>query len=212
MNKAVSSNKFTASFTIKNQVMKNFKFTGANIAAALLILAYFFPWVSILGGGMSGFKLTTTGISPGMLSMMFSGITRLLMVLVILVPVCGVIILYQNVTGNKKFDKYFKSAHIVPALFLIIGLAVLYFKMQPDTPEFAATDGFGEEYARASSRMMRDLSPGLFDILSIGMYISLAAGIYLLLVAMGKVKDKEYYKPAEAPVKQENQNNEPPVA
>lgn len=192
--------------------MKNFKFTGANIAAAVLILAYFFPWVSILGGGMSGFKLTTTGISPGMLSMMFSGITRLLMILVIIVPVCGAIILYQNATGNKKFDKYFKPAHIVPALFLIIGLVVLYFKMQPDTPEFTAADGFGQEYARASRQMMRDLSPGLFDILSIGMYISLAAGIYLLLVAMGKIKDKEYYKPAQTATQTQSQDNQPPLA
>ena len=191
--------------------MKNFKFTGVNIAAALLILAYFFPWVSILGGGMSGFKLTTTGISPGMLSMMFSGINRLLMLLVIIVPVCGAIILYQNVTGNKKFDKYFKTAHIVPALFLIAGLVILYFKMKPETPEFTGGGGELEEYSRVSRSMMRDLSPGLFDILSFGVYASLAAGIYLLLVAMGKVKDKEYYKPAETAAKPENQNNEPPA-
>lgn len=192
--------------------MKNFKFTGVNIAAALLILAYFFPWVSVLGDGMSGFKLTTTGISPGMLSMLISGINRLLMILIIAIPLCGAVILYQNVTSEKKFAKYYRPAHFIPALLLIVGLIVLHFKMQPDAPELAGGGAFGEEYARAGRQMMRDLSPGLFDVLSIGLYISLAAAIYLLLIASGKIKDKEYYKPADTPVQTQSQDNQPPVA
>ena len=32
------------------------------------------------------------------------------------------------------------------------------------------------------------MAPGLFDVLALGAYLSLAAGIYLVLVAIGKVR------------------------
>ena len=191
--------------------MSNFKFTGANIAAALLILAYFFPWVTAMGAmSLSGFSITSNGISPGMLSVFIKGIDRLLMVLVLVIPLSGALILYQNVTGNKNFNKYYKPAHIVPAVVLVLGLLMLYFKMKPDAPEIAREDlgGYGEAM-KNMSRSMRDMSPGLFDVLGFGIYISLAAGIYLLLVSMGKVKDKEYYKPAAAVASQGDNNNPP---
>lgn len=178
--------------------MKNFKFTGVNIAAVLLILAFFFPWFSAMGAmSMSGFSITTTGISPGMLGIFLKGLDRLLMVLIVIIPVSAGIILYQNVSGNTKFDKYYRPAHFIPAIILIVGLVLLYFKMKPDVPDFAGEDfdGYNQSF-RNLSRSVRDMSPGLFDVLGFGVYASLAAAVYLLLAAMGKIKDKEYYKPA----------------
>lgn len=194
--------------------MKNFKFTGVNIAAAILILAYFLPWFTAMGSvSMSGFSITSNGISPGMLGMFLKGLDRLLMVLIVVIPVSGAIILYQNITGNKKFDKFYKPAHLVPAVVLIAGLVMIYFKIKPDAPD-AASAGFGEygDTMRNVSRSMRDMSPGLFDVLALGVYISLAAAVYLLLVSMGKVKDKEYYKPAAATNVNKGDNNNPPVS
>lgn len=180
--------------------MTNFKFTGTNIAAAVLVLAYFFPWISFIGvSSMSGFSITSTGVSPGMMKFFLGGPDRLLMVLVILVPVCGALILYQNVSGEKKFEKYYKPAHLAPAIFLLLGIVILYFKLAPDTPKSSGmviSDRF-------THNMNNNFMPGIFDVLSIGVYISLAAAIYLLLVSMGRVKDKEYYKPS---------GNEPPAA
>ncbi|MEO6669654.1 MAG: hypothetical protein ABIN36_09285 [Ferruginibacter sp.] len=174
--------------------MNNFKFTGANIAAAVLILAYFFPWVSGLGQSMNGFSIASNGVSPGMLAHFISGVSRLFMILTILVPVCAGIILYQNVTGNKKFEQFYKLSHIVPAAYLIGAIVFLYFKMKPDTS--ATEDGmFGP-----MRRTISDMSPGVFDIMSFGIYLSILAAIYLALVSMGKIKDKEYYKPTTATV------------
>lgn len=149
---------------------------------------------------MSGFSITTNGISPGMLGMFLKGLDRLLMVIVIVVPISGAIILYQNVTGNKKFDKYYKPAHLVPAVVLILGIVLLYFKMKPETHEMSKMygDEFSEQMNRMTSRM-NDMAPGVFDVLALGVYISLIAAIYLLLVSIGKVKDKEYYNPAATP-------------
>jgi len=168
--------------------MKNFKFTGVNIAAAILVIAFFFPWVSAMGNlSMSGFSITTTGISPGMLSMAVNGFSRLFMILVALVPLSGAVILYQNITGNMQFNKYHSPAHIVPSVILIAGMLMLYFKMKPSVPD--ALDG----YSMVGLSKMQSMAPGLFDILGTGTYISIAASLYLLLVNMGKIKDKEYY-------------------
>ena len=176
--------------------MSNVKFTGVNITAALLILGFFFPWVTILGGAsMSGFSIVSTGISPGMLSFLIQGLNRLLMVLILVVPLSGAIILYQNFSGSKKFDRFYKPAHFIPAVTIIAGLTLLYFKMKPDPP---AENFGGYGYTQGISRQLNDLSPSLFDIMGFGVYLTLAASIYLLLVSMGKVKDKEYYKPAPA--------------
>ena len=174
----------------KQSKMKNVKFTGVNISAALLVLAYFFPWFSAAGtSSLSGFSITTNGISPGMLSMFLSGFDRILMILIIVVPLSGAVILYQNITGNKKFDKYYRPAHFIPAIVLLLGMILVYFKMKPDVPS-------GDDvYARAM-RSASSMAPGLFDVLALGAYLSLAAAIYLVLVAVGKVKDKEYYTPA----------------
>lgn len=170
--------------------MNNIKFTGTNIAAALLVLAYFFPWAGVMTLTLSGFSITSNGISPGILAGAINGLPRLFMTLAILVPAGGAIILYQNITGNKKFDKFYKPAHIVPALYLILGIVGLYFKMKPDAPDVDDGGMFGH-----MSRQMSDLAPGAFDILSFGVYLCLAAAIYLLLVSLGKIKDKVYYNP-----------------
>jgi hypothetical protein len=169
--------------------MSNIKYTGANIAAALLILAYFFPWASVVTLSMSGFTLTSNGVSPGMMAYFISGFTRFFLILAVLVPASGAIILYQNITGNKKFQKFYKPAHIVPALYLIGGIIALYFKMKPDAPDVE------NEFFPGMSSRIADMGPGAFDILSFGVYLSLVAAVYLLLVGMGKVKDKEYYRP-----------------
>lgn len=175
--------------------MSNIKFTGTNIAAAILILFYFFPWVDITAVSLSGFNLTSKGISPGIFSYFISGIGRLYMVLAILVPISGAIILNQNITGSMKFAKYFKLAHILPALYFIVGIIGLYFKMKPDVPQ---ATGFGGAFDQMSSRMS-DMSPGVFDVIAVGFYVSVLSAIYLLLVNLGKIKDKEYYKPTPAP-------------
>ena len=39
------------------------------------------------------------------------------------------------------------------------------------------------------------MAPGVTDVLTFGIYLSLIAAIYLALVSLGKIKDKEYYKP-----------------
>lgn len=188
--------------------MKNVKFTGVNIAAALLVLAYFFPWFTAVGTvSMSGFSITSNGVSPGMLSMFVSGFDRLLMVLIIIVPICGVLILYQNITGNQKFAKYYKPAHLVPAVLLIAGLVMLYFKMKPEAPDLGDDMGAYGEAMRNMSRQMRSMAPGVFDVTGMGVYISLVAAVYLLLVNLGKIKDKEYYTPA--PANTNNTNNPP---
>ena len=184
--------------------MNKIKFTGTNIAAAILILFYFFPWVSVVTMSLSGFSITSNGISPGILSYFISGFSRFFMILAILVPACGALILYQNITGNKKFNKYYKPAHIIPAVFFIAGIVGLYFKMKPDAPS-----GSGGEMFSEMSRF-NDLAPGAFDILSFGVYISLVAAIYLMLVSFGKIKDREYYKPTLASTPSEENKSIPP--
>ena len=183
--------------------MSKIKFTGINIAAAILLLFYFLPWVSITPISLSGFSITTNAISPGMLAYFISGFPRLYMVLAIVVPLSAAIILYQNITGNQKFAKYYKPAHIVPALYLIAGIIGLHFEMKPSIPD--APQGYGEVYNQMS-QSVSDMVPGVFDILTFAVYISVIASLYLLLVNFGKIKDKEYYKPAAAPAASENTN------
>jgi hypothetical protein len=168
--------------------MNKFKFTGVNIAAAILVLFYFFPWVNFTAVSMSGASITSKGISPGLMSYFVNGLERLWMILAIVVPASGALILYQNVTGNNKLSKYYRLAHIVPFLYFVASIIGLYVKMKPDVPE-----GMGQMYNQIS-----DLTPGVTDVLTFGVYISLIASIYLLLVSFGKIKDKEYYKPAAA--------------
>lgn len=178
--------------------MKSVKFTGVNIAAALLILAYFFPWFTAMGSvSMSGFSVTTNGISPGMLGMFLKGFDRLLMVLIIVIPICGAVILYQNITGNQKFAKYYKPAHLLPAIFIIGGLLMLYFKMKPDVPVVSEDLGAYGEAMRNMNRSLQSMAPGVFDVIGAGVYLSLIAALYLLLVHLGKIKDKEYYTAAQ---------------
>ena len=152
---------------------------------------------------LSGFSITSNGISPGMLAYFISGFSRFFMILAILVPACGALILYQNITGNKKFNKYYRPTHIIPAVFFIAGIVGLYFKMKPDAPSGSSGEMFND-----MSRF-NDMAPGAFDILSFGVYISLVAAIYLMLVSFGKIKDKEYYKPYLAASAEENKNITP---
>lgn len=189
--------------------MKNVKFTGVNIAAALLVVAYFFPWFSAIGSvSMSGFSITSNGISPGMLGMFLKGFDRLLMVLIIIIPACGAIILYQNITGNQKFARYYKISHTLPAVIIIGGLVMLYFKMKPDTPAISDEYGAYGEAMKSMTRSINSMAPGVFDVVSMGVYLSLIAAVYLLLVNLGKIKDKEYYTAAAA---SNTDNNDTPA-
>jgi hypothetical protein len=169
--------------------MDKIKFTGTNIAAAILVLFYFFPWVSVIGLSLSGFSITSNGISPGLLSYFINGFPRCFMILAILVPASGAIILYQKITGNKRFNKYYRPAHMVPVVFLLVGITGLYFKMKPDVPSGPEAELYSD-----MSRL-NDMAPGVFDVLSFSVYMMLAASAYLALVNAGKIKDKEYYKP-----------------
>src|SRR5690242_18794798 len=139
--------------------MSKIKFTGTNIAAAILVLFYFFPWVSMTPVSMSGASITSNGVSPGLFAYFIHGGQRFFMILAILVPACGALILYQNISGDKKFSRYFKLAHIIPAAYFIIGIIGLYFKMKPDIPA-----GMGGMYNDMSSHL-RDMSPGVTDVL-----------------------------------------------
>lgn len=168
--------------------MSKIKFTGTNIAATILVLFYFFPWVSITPLSMSGASITSNGISPGLFTYFVHGSQRFFMILAILVPASGALILYQNITGDKKFSKYFKLAHLLPAAYFIIGIVGFYFKMKPEIPS-----GMEGMYNDMSSQL-RDMSPGVTDVLAFGFYLSLIASVYLALVIFGKIKDKEYYK------------------
>lgn len=173
--------------------MNNVKYTGTNIAAAVLILLFFFPWVSELGMSFSGFELTKNGISPGITAYFVKGSTRLFMLLSILVPLSAGLILYQNISGNKKFDSFYKPAHYIPFLYLAAGIIILYFKMKPDIP--SEEEMGGVQMLRGMRQMARDMAPGAFDVLGFAVYLSVAAGLYIMLVNIGKIKDKEYYKP-----------------
>jgi len=174
----------------------NFKFTGVNIASALLVIAYFFPWADGIIS-VSGYNLTGMGISPGMLSYVLSGMSRLVFVLLALVPIGGAIILFQNLTGDMRFNKYYKPAHTVPALILIGSMAVAYFKLRSAVNPAAeqVNNLYGSFGMKNMSEYMPQIdTPGLFDVLSIGAYITLAASVYLLLAGLGKIKDKEYFQ------------------
>ena len=181
--------------------MSKVKFTGVNISAAILVLCYFLPWISLTAISMSGASITSNGISPGLFAYFIHGFSRLFMVLAIIVPLSGALILYQNVSGDMKFAKYFKLAHILPAAYLVIGIVGLYFKMKPDIPE-----GMEGMYGGVS-----DMAPGVTDVLTFGIYLSLIAAIYLALVSLGKIKDKEYYKYAPTVTKPESPMAENPV-
>ena len=183
--------------------MSKIKFTGTNIAAAILILFYFFPWVDVTAFSLSGFAITSKGVSPGLFSYFVSGIGRFYMVFAILVPLCAALILNQNITGSNKFSKYYKAAHIIPALYFIIGMVGLHFKMKPELPDMP--EGYENTYNQMSAGI-NDMGPGVFDVLAFGVYISLLASVYLLLVSFGKIKDKEYYKPAAAIATTENKS------
>jgi hypothetical protein len=115
--------------------MSKIKFTGSHIAAAVLMFFYFFPWVSITPISLSGFSITTNAISPGIFAYFISGLPRFYMILAFVVPLSAAIILYQNITGNKRFSKYYKPAHIVPALYLIAGIIGLHVEMKPNIPD-----------------------------------------------------------------------------
>jgi hypothetical protein len=183
--------------------MSKIKFTGTNIAAAILVLFYFFPWVSFTVFSMSGLSITTHGISPGMFSYVTGGLSRIYMILAIIVPLCGALILYQNITGNQKFAKYYKLAHYLPAIYLIVGIIGMHFKMKPDIPE-----GMGDAYNQMASGL-NDMAPGVFDVLSFAAYLSIIAGVYLILVSIGTIKDKEYIKPATPPASPDNKSSNP---
>lgn len=189
--------------------MNTIKYTGTNIAAAILILFYFFPWAHAITFSMSGFSLLSNGISPGLMAYFISGFSRIFMILSVVVPLSGVIILYQNITGNKKFEKYYKPAHIVPAVYLLVGVVGLYFKMKPDMSAMSGMGGQDNEMFKEMTKSISDKTPGVFDVLSIGVYVSLIAAVYLLLVNMGRIKDKEYYKPTAAAPKNDNTPDSP---
>jgi hypothetical protein len=184
--------------------MSKVKFTGSNISAAILVLCYFLPWVSLTAISMSGASITSNGISPGLFAYFIHGVSRLFMVLAIVVPLSGALILYQNVSGDMKFSKYFKLAHVLPAAYLIIGILGLYFKMKPEIPE-----GMGDMYNISSQ--INDMAPGVTDVLTFGFYLSVIAAIYLALVSFGKIKDREYYKYAPTTVNPESPVIENPL-
>jgi hypothetical protein len=153
---------------------------------------------------MSGASITSNGISPGLFAYFIHGVSRLFMVLAIVVPLSGALILYQNVSGDMKFSKYFKLAHVLPAAYLIIGILGLYFKMKPEIPE-----GMGDMYNISSQ--INDMAPGVTDVLTFGFYLSVIAAIYLALVSFGKIKDREYYKYAPTTVNPESPVIENPL-
>jgi hypothetical protein len=167
--------------------MTNFKFTGQNIASALLIIAFFMPWINITLLTMSGYALTTTAISPGLLAGAFDGGTRLLMLLIALVPLSGALILWQNMATEKKYLKYMKMAHTIPLIVLVIVITILVMKTRSlGQPDYSSMGNYGY-------KMPEIPSPSVFDILGFGVYLSLAAGAYLFMVNRGKIKDKEYF-------------------
>jgi hypothetical protein len=178
--------------------MSKVKFTGSNISAAILVLCYFLPWISLTVISMSGLSITSDGIPSALFAYFIHGVSRLFMVLAIVVPLSGALILYQNVSGVQKFSKYFKLAHILPAVYLIIGIIGLYFKMKPEIPE-----EMGHMYNNMSSDI-NYMAPGVTDVLTFGFYLSVIAAIYLALVSLGRIKDKEYCKYAPTVVKPES--------
>jgi hypothetical protein len=172
----------------------NLKLSGQNIAAAAIIVAFFFPWISFIILSLSGFDLFKTAVSPGMMGEMMSGFARLLMLFLVLIPLCGAFIIWHNYKPNPKFQGYFKMAQIIPLVVLIVEVLVIIFKL-----------------VRGGSSSDNDSSgggPSVFDILGIGIYLTLAGSIYLFLIGRGIVKDKIFSGSNTTPVAE----NTPPAS
>lgn len=172
------------------QSMKQIKYTGVNIAAALIILLFFLPWLSAMGYSRTGLKILSLAVSPDAGETGFTGFFRFFSLLVILVPLSAALILYQNITGNLKFSKYYRLSLLLPVIYLLVFCIILYFgfKEQQRLQSFSLRHGY---YNDTESHAL-----GLFDILTFWFYLLFIASAYLSLVRFGKIKDKEYYKPS----------------
>jgi hypothetical protein len=161
---------------------KTFKFTGQNIAAAVLVIAYFLPWITIsFTGGFSGFDLTTTSISPGFFS-------RLLLIFLILIPACGAFILWQNYSPSPQYAKYINKAHYIPLLIIVIEIIIIYMKMKSSMG--GAMSDAGIDASDLNNLGVK--TPSVFDMFGFGIYLSILASIYLFLINRGIVKDKDF--------------------
>ncbi len=171
-----------------------FKFTGTNLAAALLLITYFFmTWISAFSIKFTGFDITSNAISPGQYGNTITGISRLALMSLALVPLASGVILFQNVTNDKRFSKYIRIAHLAPVVAILIFIVTYYFTLK------SAQDQYSQTMGSLGSFMPKVSMPALTDILSMGAYIALAAALALALYGTGKLKDKEYYTPQQAP-------------
>lgn len=181
----------------------NIQFTGTNLAAAALLLSYFFfTWVNASIISFTGFDITAKAISPGIYASTFTGLNRLALIALLALPLSAALILFQNITGDKRFEKFFRAAHLAPVAVLLVLLVGSYFKMQ------SLQSQMNEAMGSFQSFMPKVAVPGLFDILGIGAYASLAASVVLALIGTGRMKDKEYYKmPSNTPASSDTSNN-----
>lgn len=171
--------------------MNNFKLTSTTLCAIILVIAFFLTWAGIGYQSQSGWSLWQLGISPGMLSYVISGLSRLGAILLVLIPASGALIVWQKSTStpNPQLTVWVKRAYFIPAIIAIAGIVFSFIKLN------ATKRALEKELGGFSSLMDGLDTPGLFDVLGLGAYLTLAAAIYLALIGLGKATDKELWKP-----------------
>jgi hypothetical protein len=161
---------------------KKLKLTGENVAAAALMLGYFLPWITTNVTSASGFNFTTIALSPGLWSSVLEGFSKILLLLLILVPASAVFILWQNYAPDTKYAKYIKPAHFLPLPVIVFEIGMIYTNIS-DSLNKTVPDMYS---------FIKVRTPSFFDLVNFGFYLSVAASLYLLLINLGIIKDKNF--------------------
>lgn len=166
----------------------NFLFRRSTIVSALIFISFFMPWVNASFISVSGWDLATTAISPGMLGTYVSGLTRILLVFLLLIPVSSAFLIWQQYKPLQQYASYMKPAHYAPAVTMIAALIIFAVKYH------AATNvEMPAGYANLSQfgiRMPKIETPGLTDIMGLGIWLGLIGSIILFAISIGKIEDK----------------------
>jgi hypothetical protein len=174
--------------------MNNFKLTSSNLCAIIIVLSFFMEWVGTAGSSQSGLDLWQLGVSPGFAAMFVKGFTRIFLLLLILIPVAAGLILWQKNTAqpNQDLSQWVRRSFYIPAAISLLCLIVGIIKLNSTKSQI-------EDSLQGYGGMMKSFAPqfetpGLTDMLGIGAYLTLFAGIFLLLIGIGKVQDKVLYQ------------------
>ena len=177
---------------LKHKTMNNtFKPLRSTAAAAVIFISFFMPWINASFISVSGWDLATTAISPGMLGTYVSGLTRILLVLLLLIPVSSAFVIWQQYKPSKQYAPYMKRAHYAPAVTLIAALVIFGIKYYSAT-NVDIPAGY-ENLSQFGIKMPKIETPGLTDILGLGVWLGIASSIVLFAIGVGKVQDKNLF-------------------